>query len=664
MTSPGILWLLGAVVALSAATSLLGATGQRATSPAGTVSAMLMGAATLALGGWSLGGGPWHLASAAIWGRWPLTVGADRLSGFFLLVLGLIQLPVSLFAARYLAREAPPQRRMVLAWAPLFFLSMVGVLLAQDAVSFLIAWELMSLTSFFLVVVDHGKSPVRRAGYIYLVTTHAGALALIAMFALLDAHGLGLSFGAYARLAPHLPLALRSLLLLIGLVGFGSKAALVPLHVWLPRAHPVAPSPVSALMSGVMIKVALYGLIRLAVGWLGVGPDWWGMLILALGIASSLLGVLYAIMEHDLKRLLAYHSIENVGIIALGLGAALVARSCGHPGLGVIALGAALFHVLNHAIFKSGLFLAAGSVDRATGLRDVDALGGLARTMPWTTASFLVLAVAISGLPPFNGFASEWLTLQSLLRLGHDATPVPAATAFVAALALALTGGLAAACFVKVSGMGFLGPHRAPAHTAEVAPSMWVAPAFLAGLCVVIGLTPGWWVDLALGAAAPMLGQSVPVLGPLDLMTPWGGTDPVLAVFLGAAIFVLLVFAVFGRSRMRGQVAAPWACGGELTAESAYSSTTYTKLLRQVFHHIYQPERRLQRVQTPLPYLYHQMEFDSRIRHVIDHWVYRPVVSGGIRLSQHLRHVQSGSLRSYLGYFLVTLLLLLALVGH
>ncbi len=662
MTSSGGIALLVATAALSLAAGALGAV--RPASRAGAILGVLAGLSTLGLGAFTLAGSPWRLTSPALWGRWPLTLGADALSGFFLMVLGVIQLPVSLFAPRYLAHEPADRRRLVAAIAPMFSLSMAGVLVAQDAVMFLIAWELMSLTSFFLVVVDHGRAQVRRAGYIYLVTTHAGALALVILFAVLDAHGLGLSFATYARAAARLPLSLRSLLLVVGLVGFGSKAALVPVHVWLPRAHPVAPSSVSALMSGVMIKVALYGLMRLALGWLGVGPAWWGIALLVLGIASSVLGVLYAIMEHDLKRLLAYHSIENVGIITLGIGAAVLARSYGHPLLGALALAAALFHVLNHALFKSGLFLAAGSVERATGRRDIDALGGLARSMPWTTVAFLVLAVAISGLPPFNGFASEWLTLQSLLRLGHDVAPVSASVASLAALALALTGGLAAACFVKVSGMGFLGPRRAPATTTEVAPAMWAAPAALAALCVVIGLTPGWWVELAMRAAAPVMGAGVGASSPLVLSTPWGGADAVAPVFLGGAALLLLLLAAFGRSPLAGPSTAPWACGGELTPASAYSSTTYTKLFRQVFRHIYQPQRRLERVNTPLPYLYHSVEFENRIRHVADHWLYRPVVDGGIRLSRRLSRVQSGSLRSYLGYFLVTLLVLLALVGH
>lgn len=618
----------------------------------------------LLLGGFGLWVGDWHWAWAMPFLHTPLTIGTDALSDFFLVVLGIVYLAIAWYSPAYVTRESAGVRRTTLIILPSFFLSMVAVLLAQDAISFLAAWEGMSLTSFFLVMAEHERATVRSAGFVYLVTTHTGALALLALFSLLHSHGAGLTFADFTRLGSGLPLALRSFLLLLGLVGFGSKAALVPLHVWLPRAHPVAPSPVSALMSGVMIKIALYGLMRLTLDWLGPGPAWWGIVLLSLAAISSVLGVLYAIAEHDLKRLLAYHSVENVGIITLGIGAALVARSVGQPVIASLALVAALFHVMNHALFKSGLFLSAGAVGHAAGTHDLGRLGGLARVMPQTTFAFFILSMAISGLPPFNGFASEWLTFQALLRLAHQTLSTPAISAVVisAVLALALTGGLAAACFVKVCGVGFLGPNRSSQLVREVRPAMRAGPLYLAALCVLLGFVPGLGLNIAGRALVALNMRPLPVGAWLRLAVPWGGGDYIALLFLGAALVVLVAVWIFGGAAYRGATSDPWACGGTLQTASAYTATTYSKLLRQVFQPIYRPTRRLSRSVDVLPYLYSDVSYESHVRHVIDQTFYRPLVNHAVTLARALRRVQSGGLRIYVGYLLATLLILLLLV--
>jgi hydrogenase-4 component B len=612
------------------------------------------------------------IAYARLWGRWSLVVGPTTLGGFFLVALAVVGAAVALYAPRYVASYATSERAVMRALLPLFVASMAFVLLARDAVTFLAAWEGMSLASLGLVLTEHRHGGVRRAGFVYFVATHTGALALAGLFALVWAHGLGIGFAGYAVAVPRLGLGLRSLLLALAMVGFGSKAALVPMHVWLPRAHPVAPSHVSALMSGVMIKVALYGLILAVFSWLGPGPVWWGAVLVALGAASALLGVLYALMEHGLKVLLAYHSVENVGIVVLGLGAAELARSTGASAVAAFALAAALFHVWNHAVFKAGLFLAAGSVRSAVGSDDLERLGGLGRAMPLTALAFLLLSVAISGLPPFNGFASEWMTLESLLRLAHGSALAVTALALLGALALALTGGLAAACFVKASGVGLLGPARTPeaAGAREVGWPMWAAPLGLVALSLGLGLSPGAVADLGMRVAGG-LWPSVPTEGgpwtapALALTSPWTTPEWPLLWLSAGAVVALGVLGSLGSGFAGAARRAPaWACGGELTAASAFTATAFSKSLRQIFAPVYRSDRVLVRTGGALPYLLDDVRYRSVIRHVVDQHLYRPVQEGGLAAARALRRLQSGSLRRYVGYLLVALLAALGVFGR
>lgn len=612
---------------------------------------------------------------ATVWQRWHLLVGLTPLGGFFLAILALLSAAAFVYAPGYLASYMPQERHRMRALLVLFTLSMAFVLLSQDAVTFLAAWEGMSLTSLGLVVTEHRHGRVRRAGFVYFVATHAGAMALIAFFALMESRGLGIDFRVYAAHAVSLPVGLRTVLLALALVGFGSKAALVPMHVWLPRAHPVAPSHVSALMSGVMVKIALYGLILGVFGWLGRGPAWWGGLLVVLGLASCLFGVLYALMEHGLKILLAYHTIENVGIIVLGLGAAELARTLGAPLVMDFALSASLFHVLNHAIFKSGLFLAAGSVLQAAHTDDLERLGGLARGMPYTATAFILLSVAISGLPPFNGFASEWMVLESLLRVAHLSLPDlgTAGMAVLGALGLALTGGLAAACFVKAAGVGFLGPARSreAREVREVRGSMIAPPLALAAVSLALGLVPGAVEGLAMRIAGglvpgPQAAGIVPILPALGLMSPWTHAEwPVLWLLSLALVggFLLVVLQpAFGRTARR---LPAWACGGVLSdPSSAYSAMAFSKSIRQIFTVFYRPERVLIRSEAALPYLYRDIRYENTIRHVTELHLYRPSRDYALRVARFLRRLQSGSLRNYIGYLLVTLLAALVIWGH
>ncbi|MCX6021322.1 MAG: proton-conducting transporter membrane subunit, partial [Chloroflexi bacterium] len=452
------------------------------------------------------------------------SIRLDPLAAFFLLLISLLAVAASLYAVGYLAGE----RVGPLAAAYNGFLAAMSLVTLADSVfAFLFAWEAMSLLSYFLVMRNHYDAETRRAGFIYLVMTHIGTAFLAVAFFTLSSGAGSLEFAAFRSAAPHLPPLLRDLIFLSALVGFGAKAGLIPLHVWLPRAHPAAPSHVSALMSGAMIKTAVYGLLRVSWEFAGPGPAWWGELLLALGAVSAVMGVLYALMERDLKRLLAFSSIENMGIIQLGLGAALLLMARGQAAPAALALTAALFHSLNHAAFKGLLFLAAGAVQHRAHTRDLDRLGGLVRRMPWTAGAFLLGAAAIAALPPLNGFASEWLTFQSLLALGATAAgPLEALSAALAAGALALTGGVAALTFVKAFGVGFLGVARSDnaARATEAAGAMRGGMLLLALLCLVLGLAPTAALRLTLPVTTALTGSMVtPSLGLAMLPHPQSG---------------------------------------------------------------------------------------------------------------------------------------------
>ncbi len=415
----------------------------------------------------------------------------DALGAFFLGLVGLVAIPCAIYGVAYSeAHEGRSSLRLLGAMLNLFLLTMSLVPCAGNVLTFLLMWEGMSLTSYFLVLTEPDEPDTIQAGGWYLAMTHAGLALLIAAFLLLAAGAVTTDFGDLRAAAPALSPAARNVVFLLALLGFGSKAGVIPLHVWLPRAHPAAPSHVSALMSGVMIKLGVYGLLRVGLDLLGGGPAWWGALLIGLGALSAIMGVLYALMENDLKRLLAYSSVENIGLIFIGLGTGFLFWSLKVAPAAFLALAAALYHALNHAAFKGLLFLGAGSVLHATHTRDMNQLGGLIRGLPWTAACFLTGSLAIAGLPPLNGFVSEWLLFQSLLPGIGSPVPLVAPLMTLAVGVLALTGGLAAAAFVKAFGITFLAIPRSPAalHAHEAPLSMRIGMGILAVLCAGFGL--------------------------------------------------------------------------------------------------------------------------------------------------------------------------------
>jgi hydrogenase-4 component B len=579
-------------------------------------------------------------------------LGLDALSGFFVLVLAITAVPALVFARPYL--DDGPVARAVGSLTAAFLLALTGLLAARDVTTFLASWELMTLVPAAAIIAARRDAPVRAAVFAYLAITHLGGAGVWIAMLTLAQHG---AIGDPAALAAA-GAGTQTLVAVAALVGFGTKAGLVPLHTWLPRAHPVAPAHLSALMSGVMIKVALYGLIRVEFEWLGATPRWLGITLLALGLLSALGGVLWALVQHDLKRLLAYHSIENVGIIALGLGASLLFARAGARDWAAIAFAAALLHVANHAIFKALLFLGAGAFERAVGALELDRLGGLLRRMPWTGGAFLVGSMAIAGLPPLNGFASEWLTLQALL---HVALRAPTGVALAGALALAglaATAALALLCFVKVVGLVLLGaPRRAECAAATEAPAgMRAGMAALAALCVVIGLVPGLIVPTLAGLAP---GASDDVLARhAGLAVPGTGSLPTLG--LGIALLVLSAALIRARGARRAAPAPTWACGEPVTPALNWTSAGFTKPLRLVLEAVLRPRREIEVVEERG--LVQGISYSSEVPSLADTQLYEPAIRAGLRGATVARRLQTGNVRTYALYLLALVLGLLALV--
>ncbi len=578
-------------------------------------------------------------------------LSVDRLSAFFLLLICSVSLPVILFSSSYIPRHYSGARRHWL-WVllPLFLMSMVLVATASTPFAFLFGWELMTLFSAGLILIDGDSEQRRHNIFVYLLMMHAGAAAVIGAFLLFLPHA-----GNFAEMrasAAAMPPSLRTAVFLLAFVGFGAKAGIVPLHLWLPRAHPIAPSPVSALMSGVMLKTAIYGFVRFAFDFLGGGPSWWGYLVLLAGCVSGLLGVLYAIAEHDLKRLLAYHSVENIGIINLGLGAALVFTANHAPLWAALALAAALLHCLNHAIFKSLLFLGAGAISDAAHTLDLEELGGLQKRMRVTGAVFLIACCSIVGLPLFNGFVSEWLTFRSFLA-GSEMTSLSAAIILpLAAGVLALIGGLAAACFAKVYGVAFLGrPRSREAESAnEVSLPIQAGMGALATACVVIGVFPG----LVLRSMGKLTEELLPGVALPQAATSLSGVLP------GIALFVLVLVAAIAALKRTKKLTATWACGlPGLNERMQYTSTAFSKPLRKVFSQVYKSDRTVEVVPGGPPYFPVSISYRSVRTTSFEKSLYRPGVDAIVAAAHRLRQLQTGNIQIYLLYIFAALIALL-----
>ena len=594
----------------------------------------------------------------------------DGLSAWFLIVLSTLAIPIAIFSLGYFAHGHFERRSAFVAAA---FNVLVGavelVFVAGDAITFLFAWELMTLAAAALVTTEHEERDTRRAAYLYLVMSHVATGCLIAGFLVLASASGSVSFstllsGGVVR-GP-----MRDALFALFFIGFGVKAGIIPLHVWLPEAHPAAPTSISALMSGVLIKTGIYGIVRVCAFGLGVPRLSWGVIVVVLGGISAVLGVLYALMQHDLKRLLAYHSIENIGIILLGLGAGMMALAYGRTELAWVGVAASLYHVLNHAVFKGLLFLGAGDVVMTTGTRQIEQFGGLLRRMPWTGLFFLVGAMAISGLPPLNGFASEWLTFQAFLfGFGGSAEPFVHFLFPVGGALLALTTALAAACFVKAFGISFLAlPRSRAAAAAREAPAVMLVPqALLAVLCVVLGLFPGVVLRVlgrVLMSLPGLQPPASPAWGGLGMASGGGAFDHVVPVVFAAALVcgMALAAALAARTGFAARRVPTWGCGGELSAQTEYTATAFSKPLMMIFRAVYRPTRQVESLAEVSPYFPQEVRYHAEIEPTFERYVYGPLLRAILRVANGLKVLQAGSLHAYLAYVIALVVWLMLLV--
>jgi hydrogenase-4 component B len=600
------------------------------------------------------------------------SIKLDPLGALFLLIVSILGLALSVYSFGYMRGFYGRKNVGVLgALYNVLLLATNLVFVADNAFFFLIGWEVMALTAYCLVSTEHEQVQTRNAGVLYFIMSHIGTGCLVLGFLLLfQAADGSYSFAAFHWIGQRMPAGQQSAAFLLFLVGFGVKAGIVPLHIWLPAAHPVAPSNISALMSGVLIKTGIYGLTRVLFDFLGTPPVWWGVTVLTIGTASAVLGVLYALMQHDLKTLLAYHSIENIGIILMGLGAAMMFLQSGHAVLASLALIAGLYHTLNHATFKALLFLGAGAVLHSTHTRDMERMGGLIKRMPVTAFFFLIGAVAISALPPLNGFVSEWLTYQSLLQ-GFGSTEHLVRLMFpIAGAMLALTGALAAACFVKAFAITFLAQPRsdAAAKAPEASFSMLLGQGILAATCGLLGLWPAAFLRCADPITRQLTGEAL--AGKLLLsnglvigtVVPSGGKVSTLGITVAGLTLLsvpLLLRWVFSR-QSEVRVAPTWDCGLRgLTPQMEYSATGFSKPIRMIFKALFRPRREVQREYDYSPYFAKTIRFESHVEELFEKRFYRPLNRVVLRLSRRMRALQAGSIQAYLIYIFITLISLL-----
>jgi formate hydrogenlyase subunit 3/multisubunit Na+/H+ antiporter MnhD subunit len=592
----------------------------------------------------------------------PFHARMDALSAFFLLLLGVVSAGVSVHAGGYFRQVQGSAPGLICLYFHVFLASMALVMVADDAYFFMVAWETMALSSFFLVTTDHEHAEIRRAGYLYLLIAHVGAMAILLCFGALQAGSGDYTFEHMRALQPAAGWATAAFLL--ALFGFGAKAGLVPLHVWLPEAHPAAPSPVSALLSAVMLKTAIYGLLRVTLDLIGSPLWWWGVVALVLGLVSALGGIVFAAVQTDMKRLLAYSSIENIGLIFAGFGLTLIFHGFGMGALAALALTATLYHCLNHACYKSLLFLCTGSVMHATRERSLGRLGGLIRRMPWVAWCALIGTIAIAGLPPSNGFASEWLLLQAFLFTpglpqGHLNMLVP-----VAAASVALVSALSGYVMVKFFGVVFLGQHREPRLAEAHEASLWerAGLVWLAAACILLGLVPATVIGLLDPITRMLVGHGIG-----NLAQGWLFLAPVNAA--RASYSPLLVFAVTGllvavawlsvRAFYHGRMrrAAAWDCGfPDQDARMQDTAEGFGQPVRHVFAPFFRLEQHEPAPDDARP------SFSASAEDRLWYWLYLPVASLVGRLTALVTLLQRGRISVYLAYSFATLLALLLFI--
>lgn len=598
-----------------------------------------------------------------------LQMSADRLSAFFILILCVSVVAVSLYSIGYVRHYYGNHNVGIFSFLyALFILSMFTVITADNTLFFFVTWEIMSVVSYFLVVFEHEKKDTVRAGTLYVIMTHIAAAFLLTAFMIMFSYT-----GTFALNADTsaVPIAVQNTVFVFLLLGFGTKAGIIPLHIWLPKAHPAAASNVSALMSGVMIKTAIYGLLRFALQYLDSCPAWWGTVILILGMIAALLGIFYALVESNIKRLLAYSSIENIGIILMALGIAFISHANGNTLVFALSLLACLLHTFNHALFKGGLFMGAGAVQYATHTKDLEMLGGLMKKMPKTGVLMLIFSLAICAIVPLNGFVGEWLIYQSFFASVTVGSAAFNILCILATVALAMTGALAVVCFVKLLGIGFLGkPRSKAAENAEEVPlPMNLGMGILAVLCIVIGIFPKGLISFAQGVVTDLTGFSVAEQMQGDWFFTYctlnynlNNVYPVLIAVIAIAVLLLtmaVIRLVFGKKQ--DVEYNTWDCGFRaVNSRMQYTAAGYTKPLRIVFRFLYRPKRRLIVEDGDSPYHPKSLEYKVETEQIFEKYFYEPLLVKLKELSARVRDLmQNGSTHRYLFYILLVVILLL-----
>lgn len=597
-----------------------------------------------------------------------MNVRIDKLSAIFLLVLSVLVLCVSIYSIGYTSHYYGKRNVGLFNFLySTFIVSMIFVLTSANAVFFYISWEAMSLLSYFLVIFESEHEENQKAGTLYIIMTHIGTAFLLIGFMIIYSYTNSFDIVVGSAAIPEFA---KNIVFIMFLIGFATKAGAIPLHIWLPRAHPAAPSNVSALMSGIMIKTAIYGLVRFALCYFVTPNTWWGVLILCIGIVSAVIGGAYALMEHNIKRLLAYSSAENIGIILIGLGVCFIAFAQNNLFLGEMALVAALFHSFNHTLFKGGLFLGAGAIQYATHTKNMEKLGGLIKTMPITALFILCFSLAVSSIVPFNGFVSEWLTYQALfanIACGQAGINI---LSILAVAALGLVGALAAACFVKLFGISFLGRPRSnhATNAKEVPISMNIGMGLLAALCLAVGLFPLPVLKLIDKVAFSLVGRSILeqlhggfIVAYYSLDISGRSISPAVILFtiVGVILLALLIIRIIG-GKYRERTCGTWDCGFEaLNSRMQYSASGFSKPIKIVFKILFRPSRRTV-VTGDLPYHPESIEYTTASEPIFEKYIYNPACVIIENFSRRTKfRVQTGSIHNYLIYIFVTVLVLM-----
>jgi hydrogenase-4 component B len=560
--------------------------------------------------------------------------GSDPLSAFFLAVIFLISFFAGLYGHGYV--KGQPKLIKSVPFFPLLVAAMAGVVVSRDGFSFLIIWEIMSLVSFFLVVSEHENKDVQYAGWVYLIATHLATAFLMAFFVIMAKSGGSMMFRDFALPGLVTPF-MAGLLFVFAVIGFGTKAGIFPLHIWLPRAHPAAPSFISAIMSGVMIKTGIYGILR-TISFFGEPPAWWGILLIVIGVVSAVMGVLYALLQHDLKRLLAYHSVENIGIIVTGIGIGLLGVSKGDPLVVTLGFGGAIFHVLNHAVFKGLLFLGAGSIVHATHTLAIDRLGGLLKKLPVTGVAFLVAAMSICGLPPFNGFISEWLIYMGLFGGATAFSGHAILLSVVGILGIAFAGGLAVACFTKVFGVVFLGEARTDILKDCREPSrlLTVPMIAMAVLCLLIGVLP-WAVWSAVLPAVSVISNGSAIADGRNVISSLNWISILFAALIILATLLLALRRLLFRKK-EVATTVTWDCGyAHPSPRMQYTAASFAEPIGTFF------------------------KFGEHVEDCAEARVFEPVFGRVGALLMYIRSKKKSTVQSYLALIFITLIIFFVL---